>query len=151
MPDTTRTFSPYRRPLIRFFGASMMFLAALLLATSVGSTQDSDDFDCGDFSTQAEAQRVYDSNSPSQDPFNLDADDDGEACESLDSEGSSITPSPTEDDDQSASGNQYGDDDPQPVESVQTPQTGGPDLILLSAGLLFLLGATGLGLSYRRQ
>ena len=39
------------------------------------------DLDCPDFSTQAEAQAVYDRD-PS-DPNNLDADNDGTACESL--------------------------------------------------------------------
>jgi hypothetical protein len=126
----------------------MVFLAALLLVTSMGTAQDSDDFDCADFSTQAEAQSVYDANNPAEDPFNLDADDDGRACESLDSDGSDITPSPTEDDNPSVSESQYEDEDQQPV---ATPQTGGPDLLLVATVLLFLLGATGLGLSYRRQ
>jgi hypothetical protein len=39
------------------------------------------DQDCSDFTTQAEAQAVYDQD-PS-DPNNLDADNDGKACESL--------------------------------------------------------------------
>lgn len=39
----------------------------------------SNDLDCADFSTQAEAQANLEAN-PS-DPNNLDADDDGEACE----------------------------------------------------------------------
>jgi micrococcal nuclease len=39
------------------------------------------DYDCSDFSTQAEAQRVLDS-APG-DPYRLDGDNDGVACESL--------------------------------------------------------------------
>jgi len=39
------------------------------------------DYDCSDFRTQAEAQRVL--NSRSGDPYKLDSDGDGQACESL--------------------------------------------------------------------
>lgn len=147
MPDTTSSYGTHRRPLIRFAGALMMFLASILLATSVGTAQDSEDFDCADFSTQAEAQRVYDANNPAEDPFNLDADDDGRPCESLDSD-PNVTPSPTEDDDSSVSGSQYENDDQQ---DVQTPQTGGLDLLLIAAGLLSVLGVMGIGFSYRRR
>lgn len=42
------------------------------------------DMDCGDFSTQAEAQEFFEENGgPSSDPHNLDRDGDGEVCESL--------------------------------------------------------------------
>jgi hypothetical protein len=126
----------------------MVFLASILLATSVGTAQDSGDFDCADFSTQAEAQRVYDANNPAEDPFNLDADGDGTACESLDSGGPQVTPSPPEDDDSSVSGSQYEDEDQQ---AVATPQTGGPYLPLIAAGLLFVLGTVGFSLSYRKE
>lgn len=37
------------------------------------------DLDCADFASRAEAQAVYDANP--DDPNDLDADDDGEACE----------------------------------------------------------------------
>jgi len=126
----------------------MLFLASLLLAanvgSNVGSAQDSGEFDCADFSTEAEAQGVYESNNPAEDPFNLDSDSDGIACEELDS-GDSEDGNGVGDADGSASGNQY--DDRQPL---QTPRTGGPDLALLAAGLLFVAGCAGLGLSYRR-
>jgi excalibur calcium-binding domain-containing protein len=49
------------------------------------------DLDCADFATQQQAQGVYDQD-PS-DPNGLDADNDGIACEELDS--SSPSPSPT--------------------------------------------------------
>jgi len=40
-------------------------------------------YDCGDFSSQAEAQDMLDNDdSPAGDPYHLDADGDGEACES---------------------------------------------------------------------
>jgi micrococcal nuclease len=42
------------------------------------------DYDCGDFSTQAEAQEFFESEGwPYSDFHNLDRDGDGEACESL--------------------------------------------------------------------
>ncbi len=42
------------------------------------------DYDCSDFSTQAQAQRVYiNAGGPSRDPYRLDADHDGRACDSL--------------------------------------------------------------------
>jgi hypothetical protein len=52
------------------------------LETRTAFAQDDNVFNCADFSTQAEAQAVYDQD-PS-DPNFLDADDDGIACEELD-------------------------------------------------------------------
>ncbi|EMA41976.1 thermonuclease family protein [Halococcus hamelinensis] len=51
------------------------------VTTPTPSGDASDPYDCGDFDSQEAAQQVYDSD-PS-DPSGLDADDDGEACESL--------------------------------------------------------------------
>ena len=43
---------------------------------------DGEDYDCTDFDTQADAQAFYEANGgPTYDPFNLDNDDDGTACE----------------------------------------------------------------------
>src|SRR5215207_9391620 len=42
-----------------------------------------DDLNCADFSSQAAAQREYEKD-PQNDPNNLDADDDGQACEVFD-------------------------------------------------------------------
>ena len=42
-----------------------------------------DDVNCSDFDTQAEAQRFFDTHDPANDPYGLDADGDGVACESL--------------------------------------------------------------------
>ncbi len=42
----------------------------------------SDDYNCSDFSTQAEAQRFFEAEGPG-DPHRLDGDNDGIACESL--------------------------------------------------------------------
>ncbi len=41
------------------------------------------DVNCSDFDTQEEAQAFFDANNPAQDPYGLDTDGDGEACESL--------------------------------------------------------------------
>ena len=46
-----------------------------------GNSGGSDDLDCEDFDTQAEAQEVYEEDT--SDPYGLDADDDDEACEAL--------------------------------------------------------------------
>lgn len=72
-----------------------MIAAALILAVfsarlawetiPSAQAQSGDQFNCADFDTQEEAQAEYDSD-PS-DPSGLDADDDGEACEELDSGG----------------------------------------------------------------
>jgi hypothetical protein len=40
------------------------------------------DYDCGDFSTHAEAQRFFESEGPG-DPHRLDRDNDGLVCETL--------------------------------------------------------------------
>ena len=53
------------------------------------TARQTEDLDCADFSTQEEAQAEFDSD-PS-DPHNLDADDDGIACEELDSGGAGTT------------------------------------------------------------
>jgi len=41
------------------------------------------DYDCSDFKTHAAAQRFFERHHPGRDPFNLDGDGDGKACESL--------------------------------------------------------------------
>lgn len=57
----------------------ILVVAAVLAAPVVASARD---YDCGDFSTQAEAQRVYEDAGPG-DPYRLDRDHDGVACETL--------------------------------------------------------------------
>jgi Excalibur calcium-binding domain len=41
------------------------------------------DYDCSDFSSWRQAQRFFKNHHPRRDPFRLDADHDGIACESL--------------------------------------------------------------------
>ncbi|MFD2078493.1 Excalibur calcium-binding domain-containing protein [Actinopolymorpha cephalotaxi] len=64
-------------------------LATFVLATLgvVGiATADTDKYDCEDFSTQQEAQTVLEQDR--SDPYGLDRDNDGIACETLPSGGS---------------------------------------------------------------
>ena len=61
-------------------------LAALAAVVTVGATPmvtSAADRDCSDFRTQRQAQRFFKRNGgPRDDPHNLDADNDGKACES---------------------------------------------------------------------
>jgi hypothetical protein len=106
----------------------------------------SGDLDCADFATQAEAQAELDAD-PS-DPNSLDADDDGEACEeSFGGNGSGDT---------GAGDDQYDNEDTTqtPVDSNgrplrQNPNTGGPALLPIGAGLV-AWSAIGLSLLRRR-
>jgi hypothetical protein len=64
---------------------TMLLLAAaivLVLAAAPAAFAQANDQDCEDFSSRAEAQAHLEAD-PS-DPDNLDADDDGEACETFD-------------------------------------------------------------------
>jgi hypothetical protein len=95
------------------------------------SPQEGDLYDCDDFTYQEEAQRVYDRD-PS-DPYGLDADDDGIACEELPHR-------PT------SAGDQYSPATPTdtpnnvvPNTTSQMPNTGGPPY--LAVGAVLLLGA----------
>lgn len=67
-------------------GAGVLFLGVLLCSLLLASVAEpglaQQDLDCADFASQAEAQAVFDRD-PS-DPNRLDADDDGQACETTD-------------------------------------------------------------------
>ena len=72
-------------PLHRFICALCVstFLALGLVACD-GGENDEDNRDCNDFTTQRQAQRFFlDEGGPDEDPHNLDADNDGIACEEL--------------------------------------------------------------------
>ena len=61
-------------------------MVALVSISALGSpawAQEEDDLNCKDFSSQAAAQREYDKD-PQNDPNNLDADNDGQACDDFD-------------------------------------------------------------------
>jgi hypothetical protein len=57
-----------------------ILLAVALVATPVAVF--AQDYDCSDFSSQAEAQRFFEQAGPG-DPHRLDRDNDGVACETL--------------------------------------------------------------------
>ncbi|MEE1941990.1 excalibur calcium-binding protein [Streptomyces sp. TRM 70361] len=65
--------------------AAACALAALTLPPMAGTAWSQPDLDCADFESREAAQRVLDGQDG--DPYGLDADDDGRACEALPSEG----------------------------------------------------------------
>jgi hypothetical protein len=72
------------------------FLAAALVVASAAFAQDDVVFKCESFPTQEGAQAFFETNNPQEDPFRLDEDDDGIACEALPSgDGGTMTPTPT--------------------------------------------------------
>jgi hypothetical protein len=83
---------------------------AMLPFTGVAFAQDKD---CSDFSSQAEAQAEFDSDS--SDPHGLDADNDDIACESLG--GPAAAPAADDDDDDD-------DDEAEPSQVRTLPQGG---------------------------
>jgi hypothetical protein len=91
------------------------------------------DLNCDDFRSQAEAQREYDKD-PQNDPNNLDADDDGEACEDFDYSGSGAG--------NAASDNQYRKDEVivETIPKKKLADTGGASLILPAGALLLSTG-----------
>jgi hypothetical protein len=70
------------RAVLAILGVAAAASIGLLLATGEGAR--AVDYDCSDFATQAQAQSFFLSHGgPSSDPYGLDADHDGIACESL--------------------------------------------------------------------
>lgn len=133
-----------------------MLAAMVALASSPVLAQG--DLDCADFGSQEEAQAALDAD-PS-DPNNLDADDDGLACEEFPYPGLEPLPEgsppllPGEtldeiDDDTgvSAQYTQYVEPPPTPAASATVtalPDTGGPALVLI-AGASLVAGGLALG------
>jgi len=69
-----------------FVVRGVLLVVALVSISALGSpawAQEEDDLNCKDFSSQAAAQREYDKD-PQNDPNNLDADNDGQACDDFD-------------------------------------------------------------------
>lgn len=89
--DTTRvetTDNPYDRNIYNFDTQTQEPPKKTLTEDNDYSTERSyeefEDRDCGDFSSQTEAQRFFESEGgPSYDPHGLDRDKDGIACESI--------------------------------------------------------------------
>lgn len=71
------------------FVIGLVVLAWFYFRTSPPSEQavaipiDPGAYDCSDFSTHADAQEFFDAHDPANDPYHLDRDHDGIACESL--------------------------------------------------------------------
>ncbi len=142
--------------------ASILFLAwwvfcSLLLASMVSAQ--TDQFDCASFDSQEEAQAELESD-PS-DPSNLDADDDGRACEVYDygdgGEGNGNgTPGNDQYDNEDGGGNggtpgddQYDNDDDGDVDDPDdvVPGTGGDKPLPNTGGAPLLLGAVSLAIA----
>ena len=136
------------------FGVLLVVLP-LLSISALGSpawAQD-DDLNCADFSSQAEAQRELEKDR--SDPNNLDADDDGQACEDFDYSSSGTGGSGAADHQYRDSGagsrgagsrgaadHQYGNDDviKGTIPDRRLANTGGSPLILPAGALLLSAG-----------
>jgi hypothetical protein len=61
---------------------AVLLVASALVAPAVGAADADADYDCTDFDTQKDAQAFYEATGgPVYDPYNLDEDEDGIACE----------------------------------------------------------------------
>ena len=135
------------------------WLFCFLAPAGAQSSQEVDLYDCSDFTYQEDAQTVYDRD-PS-DPYGLDADNDGIACEEL-GDGGGGTPIDPDPEGTTPAGDQYGKKLPpgdvsNPKDIVpgsevgkKIPVTGGPPYLMVGA-LALLAGAlvTGLGVLRR--
>ncbi len=118
-------------------GIAVLFAAAPAWAQSPTPTGRRD---CSDFSTQAAAQTFFEQNGgPQNDPFNLDVDNDGRACEGLPG-GTTGSPSP------GASPTAT----PTATPSGSLPKNGAATTAMALSGLSFLEVGAGLTLAARR-
>ena len=117
------------------FPCCVLLVLPMLFVSERSVWAQAQDLNCDDFRSQAEAQREYDKD-PQNDPNNLDADDDGEACEDFDYSGGGAG--------NAASDNQYRKDEVivETIPKRKLADTGGASLILPAAGALLL--STGL-------
>ncbi len=123
-------------------GGALAMLVMLILAPAAMGQQD---LDCADFATQEEAQAVY--NQDPSDPHGLDADNDGIACETLQSGvvAEDQTQAPVAEQQASVAEQQAS------VAEQQVPATGGPALLAIAGGVLLLTGgAFGMKMIWRR-
>lgn len=147
MPDTT-TGRTGRHPVRRFLLSSALFTLALF-ASGVMAQDPGEEVNCSDFATQQEAQQFFEQNDPAQDPFNLDANSDGVACETLNGNGDPGILGAAEaqyQEPDAATRDATLAPDGSPVE--RTPETGGVAMLPL-AGALVALGAAGFSLNRR--
>jgi hypothetical protein len=134
-----------KRVAVSFAVVACWVLCTLLLA-SVAVAQDR--LNCEDFGSQDEAQAVLDRDA--SDPNNLDADNDGIACETY----------PYDDDGSGAADDQYSETPPSDVNNPndvvpntgaeEMPNTGGPPYLAVGAMLLLVAAVvTGRGILRR--
>jgi hypothetical protein len=98
--------------------------------------------DCSDFSTQADAQRFFEDNGgPQNDPFNLDVDNDGRACEGLPG-GTTGSPTPGATTSPTAA--------PTATPNGALPKNGAATTAMALSGLSFLEVGAGLTLAAKR-
>jgi hypothetical protein len=117
------------------FAVAACGIMCLLAPAWAQSSGEGDLYDCPDFRYQEDAQRVYDRD-PS-DPYDLDRDDDGIACEDRPHRPTSGGPT---DDQYSPETPVNNPDDVIPNTGAnQMPNTGGPPY--LAVGAMLLLGA----------
>lgn len=130
---------------MRRFMLLAAFCAALVLAMAPAVMAQSADTDClTDYATQEEAQAVY--NQDPSDPNGLDDDDDGIACETLPSGGTSAAPQPQSQYAPTTAAEAIDEVTPSTTTTTPLPDTGGPSLALLAGALLI-----GAGLTLRRR
>lgn len=130
-------------------------IPATLLALSVsiaGPAQAGDLYDCGDLTTE-EAQEILEQD-PS-DPYGLDGDNDGFACEDPDSGSGEGVAAPEADRTPAATNGDDGDDEPQvsetPSGGVDAGGGGDNSQVLVFAGLGTLIAAGGVVAARRRM
>ena len=125
--------------------------AALVLAMAPAVMAQTADTDClTDYATQEEAQAVY--NQDPSDPNGLDDDDDGIACETLPSGGTSAVAQPQYQYAPTTTTEAVDEVTPSTTTTTPLPDTGGPSLALLAGA--FLAGTAlfaGAGLALRRR
>lgn len=114
-----------------------------------GGQSSSDQYNCGDFATQEEAQAEYEKDT--SDPSNLDGDNDGIACEMLpSSSGANDSQQPADD----AQGDQATGTESQieeiPQGGVETGGGSDNDVVYLLGGGLIIAAAGGTALVARR-
>ena len=116
------------------FLATLSMMAMLVFAPAAMAQTDL--YDCPDFTTQEEAQQFL----LAGDPYGLDADNDGMACDDLPSGGTGMG-------DVSQPQSQYtpttaveavDEETPSTTTTTPLPDTGGPSLLLPAAGVLVL-------------
>lgn len=130
--------------------AALSLLVLLVSSPAAfGQSSETNDLDCIQFATQAEAQANLNANPT--DPNGLDVDNDGVACETI-----TFSQNLVEYEDGSVIGGgndtPASDGTPGNEPGATLPDTGGPALLLPFAGLALAgLGALGLGFSHRRR